>query len=73
MSPNPLKIKVNVYGASYDQNLVKDILDKNLSFEVSFSNGVSRDSKLLTLDQIQELKSEIDNSIQAYMDAIFVD
>lgn len=68
---NNVKITVQLYADEYkEDNLVKSILNKKFGFELNFENAFERNRRILSLEQVKQLYSLIEEALQSYDDVI---
>jgi len=68
---NTTKITVYLYPTEYGvNNLTNAILNKKFGFELSFESDNERNRRILSLDQIRQLKESIDSALSAYEDML---
>jgi hypothetical protein len=71
---NTTKITVQLYADEYkENNLVKSVLDKKFGFELSFDGAFERNRRILSLEQIKQLKESINNALSSYEEALNFD
>lgn len=68
---NITKISVQLYASEYkENNLLESVLDKNFGFELNFENAFERNRRILSLDQVKELKKSIESALSSYEEAM---
>jgi len=61
------KITVNLYAKKYGENeLAKMILNKEFGFELSIENDTERSRRILSLQEIINLKNALEQAIKDY-------
>lgn len=62
-----IKLKCNISPSYYgDGSLVDSMKNNNWSFEIEFSDEITKVKKIVTLEELVEFKNDIDKSIEAY-------
>jgi hypothetical protein len=65
------KITIQLYADKYaDNTLVQSILNKKFGFELNIETETERSRRLITLEEMLELKAYIEKALDNYEDAL---
>lgn len=61
------KIKIGLSSREYgDGKIVDSVLNKKFGFELNIENEFERNRRILTLEQLVELRNSIDRALEAF-------
>lgn len=71
---NATKVTVNLFSDEYkENNLVESVLRKKFGFELNFENSFERNRRILSLEQVKQLKDSINKALASYEEAMEFD